>query len=121
VLGGKEIVEFGGQLAAIVAAVMIVTQFVKKGIEWIERTADEDSWIGKVAAWFAHGWGPKIISTVNSAIGLVLVYGPQIADIVADGKLTADELVLVLGWFGVTVSANFAYLATRLVAFTKEK
>lgn len=108
------------KIGAIITAVMIATQFLKKALEWIEEVSDNDSWVGRLAARLAHGRGAKIISALSSAIAIILVYGPQVGEIVTDGALTIDEAVLVLGWFGITAGANLAYLVVRGLAFTKE-
>lgn len=118
---GVEILTFDPtEVLAILAGILVVVQFIKKGIEWIEGQVNENTLIGRILKKIAHGWGPKVLAALASAVSLLLTRLPELQQIASDGVLDVGELSIILSWLGITVGSTWLYVAVRKFGFTKK-
>lgn len=95
------------KIGAIVALVGACVQLVKQGFERIEAWTGAPAWVRSVAAWWAHGKGPMIISVL---VALFVTLAPGIVE---DGKLSLPEVQQILEVCGLTFGANVLYWISR--------
>lgn len=95
------------KVLAVIAAVSAVVQLVKKALEFLEQWQGAPPWVASILSWWAHGWGPRVLTLLVSLTAVLL---PEIA---ADGKLTLPELAEILQALGIGGGATILYWVTR--------
>lgn len=102
------ILEFDAmRILAVIAAVSAVVQLLKRLFEWLETWPGAPGWVQAILTWWAHGWGPRVLTLLVSLTAVLL---PEIA---ADGRLTLPELSELLQALGIGGAATLLYWVTR--------
>jgi len=105
--------EAGKDGAMIIAALIMVVQFIKKGLEWMEANTEKYPFLKKFSKWWAHGKGPIVIT-------FILAFLTVATQALSDGQLTADELPLLWEALGLGAISPFIWWVIRRFAFTKK-
>lgn len=95
------------KILALLAAVSAIVQAIKKALEWLEGWEIAPEWVRSFVSWWAHGWGPRVLTLLVSLTAVLL---PEIA---ADGRLTLPELAEILQALGIGGGATVLYWITR--------
>lgn len=95
------------KVLAVIAAVSAVVQLGKKILEWLEGWPGAPAWVQAILSWWAHGWGPRVLTLLVSMTAVLL---PEIA---ADGRLTLPEVAQILEALGLGAGATILYWLSR--------